>query len=106
MLLQEIFQDIDPALNTKLEKSLEDFAALAMKYATGPTGEDRQKAFYLQIFEKNFRYGFFNQCIRTVEQADIDVKSLIPSILWSHCQKHRDLKAMAYPGNGNIATKS
>lgn len=103
MLLQEIFQDIDPTLNDKLVKTLEDFAALAMKYATGPTAEDRQKAFYLQIFEKNFRYGFFNQCISIVEDADIEVKSIIPSILWSHCEKYRDLKALAYPGNGNIA---
>jgi hypothetical protein len=103
MLLQEIFQSLPPAENDKLVDALEAFSKFAMTYATGPTGEDRQKAFYLQIFEKNFRYGFFNRCISVIEEADIDVKNLIPSILWNHCQKYRDDKAMFYPGNGNIA---
>lgn len=92
MLLNEIFQTLSPAENDKLEAELKKFDDTIQHYVTGPTGEDRQKGYYLQIFEKAFRYGFFNQCIKTVEGADIEVKSLIPKTLWNHCQKHRDAK--------------
>ena len=92
MLLKEIFQNIDSATNKKLEDALEAFSELAMKYATGPTGEDRHKAYFLQIFEKNFRYGFFNQCVKGIEGADIEVKSLIPPVLWDYAVKHKEAK--------------
>lgn len=95
-LIMKLFEIFPGDASPEIGNALNSFYDKAYEYVHGSV-EDQHKAYYMLIFHKNFKIGFFNQCIEVIEKADTDVKPLIPSILWNYAEKNRQSTLVKFP---------